>query len=73
MGRNIPVVAIGIVTSTGEREVLLWDGEDDSKVLLDFADYMNDYDPDIVVGYNLVGYDIPQILHRARFHGLKRI
>ena len=32
---------------------------------------MHDYDPDIVVGYNLTGYDIPQILHRARFHGLK--
>jgi len=70
-GEKYPIVAIGIVTSTGEREVLLWDGEDDRKVLLDFAAYVKDYDPDIVCGYNLVGYDIPQILHRTRFHGLK--
>jgi len=70
-GEKYPVVAIGIVTSTGERDVLLWDGKDDRKVLLDFADYIDTYDPDIVVGWNLVGYDIPQILHRARHHGLK--
>ena len=70
-GEKYPVVAIGIITSTGEREVLLWDGEDDRNVILKFAEYINDYDPDIVCGYNLVGYDIPQILHRARYHGLK--
>jgi len=70
-GEKYPVVAIGIVTSTGEREVLVWDGESDRDVLLKFAEYVHDYDPDIIVGYNLVGYDIPQILHRARFHGLK--
>ena len=70
-GEKYPVVAIGIVTSTGERDVLLWDGKDDRNVILKFAEYINDYDPDILCGYNLVGYDIPQILHRARFHGLK--
>ena len=70
-GEKYPVVAIGIVTSTGEREVFLWDGEDDRDVILKFAEYVHDYDPDILCGYNLVGYDIPQILHRANFHGLK--
>tara|TARA_R110000765_G_scaffold335344_2_gene425737 strand:+ start:4694 stop:6913 length:2220 start_codon:yes stop_codon:yes gene_type:complete len=70
-GEKYPVVAIGIVTSTGERDVLLWDGKDDRNVILKFAEYINDYDPDILIGYNLVGYDIPQILHRAKFHGLK--
>ena len=70
-GEKYPIVAIGIVTSTGERDVLLWDGKDDRNVILKFAEYINDYDPDILVGYNLVGYDIPQILHRAKFHGLK--
>jgi len=70
-GEDYPVVAIGIVTSSGEREVFLWDGEDDRDVLLKFAAYVNDYDPDIMCGYNLVGYDIPQILHRANYHGLK--
>ena len=68
---NYTVVAIGIVTSTGEREVYLWDGEDDKQVLIDFAKFVKDYDPDIIYGYNLVGYDIPQILYRAAFHGIR--
>ena len=70
-GENYPVVAIGIVTSTGEREVYLWDGEDDKQVLIDFAKFVKDYDPDIIYGYNLVGYDFPQILYRAAFHGIR--
>ena len=70
-GEKYPVVAIGIVTSTGEREVFLWDGESDEKVLKDFAVFIQEYDPDIMYGYNLIGYDIPQILHRASFHGMR--
>ena len=33
-GERYPIVAIGIVTSNGERKVLLWDGEEDKKLLL---------------------------------------
>jgi len=69
-GENYPVVAIGIVTSTGEREVFLWDGKDDKQVLIDFAKFIKSYDPDVVYGYNLVGYDVPQILFRAKHHGM---
>ena len=71
-GEKYPVVAIGVVTSTGEREVFLWDGENDKEVLWDFAKYVKEYDPDILCGYNLVGYDIPQILHRVKHHGIQR-
>ena len=67
-GERYPIVAIGIVTSTGERTVFLWDGEDDKKLLWDFAKFVQDYDPDIITGWNLVGYDIPQILHRVRYN-----
>ena len=70
-GENYPVVAIGIVTSTGEREVFLWDGESDRDVLKIFAVFIQEYDPDIIYGYNLIGYDIPQILFRANFHGMR--
>ena len=70
-GENYPVVAIGIVTSTGEREVFLWDGESDRDVLKNFAVFIQEYDPDIIYGYNLIGYDIPQILFRANFHGMR--
>ena len=69
-GENYPIVAIGIVTSTGERKVFLWDNEkeDDKQLLWDFANYIQEYDPDIITGWNLVGYDIPQILHRVRYN-----
>ena len=71
-GETYPIVAIGIITSTGERKVIHWKDGDDRNVLLEFADYVDSFDPDILVGYNLVGYDIPQIMHRANFHGLKK-
>ena len=65
-----PITAIGITTNTGEREVFLWDGTCDKKVLTDFARYVKWYNPDILTGYNCVAYDIPQILHRASYHGM---
>jgi len=71
-GESYPIVAIGIITSTGERKVIHWKDGDDRNVLLEFADFVDDFDPDVIVGYNLVGYDIPQIMHRANFHGLKK-
>tara|TARA_R110000824_G_scaffold80564_5_gene202659 strand:- start:471 stop:2699 length:2229 start_codon:yes stop_codon:yes gene_type:complete len=71
-GEKYPVVAIGIVCSTGEREVFVWDGESDEKLLWDFAKYLQEYDPDIVCGYNLTGYDIPQIMHRVNYHHIPR-
>ena len=69
-GPQHPLTAVGITTNTGEREVFLWDGKSDKKVLTDFARFVKWYNPDILVGYNLVAYDIPQILHRASFHGM---
>ena len=70
-GENYPVVAIGIVTSTGEREVFLWDGECDRQVFVDFARFIKEYDPDVIYVYNMVGYDVPQILIRASYHGMR--
>ena len=69
-GEIHPITAIGITTNTGEREVFLWDGTDDRKVLTDFAKFVKWYNPDILCGYNCVAYDVPQILYRASFHGM---
>ena len=65
-----PITAIGITTNTGDREVFVWDGESDKQVLIDFAKFVKWHNPDILTGYNCVAYDIPQILHRASFHGM---
>jgi len=69
-GEKYPIVAIGIATSEGKEEVLVWEEENDKQLLLDFAECIRKHNPDIIYGYNLTGYDIPQILHRANFHGL---
>ena len=70
LGEKHPIVAIGYVTSDGHRESLLWDGETDKDIIETFADFINDYDPDVIYGYNLIGYDIPQLFARAKRHGI---
>lgn len=70
LGEKHPIVAIGYVTSDGHRESLLWDGETDKDIIETFADFINDYDPDVLYGYNLIGYDIPQLFARAKRHGI---
>ena len=60
-GPQHPIVAVGIVTDDGQRETYLWDGESDKDLILKFAEFVKKYDPDIIYGYNLIGYDIPQL------------
>tara|TARA_R110000751_G_scaffold119302_8_gene219772 strand:- start:1894 stop:4131 length:2238 start_codon:yes stop_codon:yes gene_type:complete len=69
-GPQHPIVAVGIVTDDGQRETILWDGESDKDLILKFVEFVKDYDPDIIYGYNLIGYDIPQLFARAGFHNM---
>ena len=69
-GPQHPIVAVGIVTDDGQRETYLWDGESDKDLILKFAEFVKKYDPDIIYGYNLIGYDIPQLFARAGFHDI---
>tara|TARA_R100000664_G_C2755540_1_gene143270 strand:+ start:101 stop:2329 length:2229 start_codon:yes stop_codon:yes gene_type:complete len=70
LGEKHPIVAIGYTTSDGHRDALLWDGESDKDIIQKFAEFVKEYDPDIIYGYNVVGYDIPQIFARAGYHGI---
>ncbi len=38
---------------------------DEKKMIQDFTDFIQDSDPDVITGYNIDGFDIPQILQRA--------
>ena len=69
-GPQHPIVAVGIVTDDGQRETILWDGESDKDLILKFAEFIKKYDPDIIYGYNVIGYDIPQLFARAGFHNI---
>ncbi len=38
---------------------------DEKKMIQDFTNFIIDSDPDVITGYNIDGFDIPQILQRA--------
>ena len=69
-GEDYPIVAIGVVTNEQNKRVFFWDGESDAKCIQDFLDFLKEFNPDIIYGYNNIGYDIPQIEHRALLHGI---
>ena len=70
-GEKHPIVAIGVVTGAGDRMVFNWDGESDKKAILDFLNFVKEYDPDILYGYNVIGYDFPQLFARAKINGIQ--
>jgi len=53
-----------VVKCDGETEDRSFSG-DEKKMIQDFTDYIVKTDPDVITGYNIDGFDIPQILQRA--------
>lgn len=39
---------------------------DEKKIFLDFTKFIENTDPDVITGYNIDGFDIPQILQRVQ-------
>jgi len=66
-----PVIIIGVKTSSGEAKQFTADDMDDKAAIMEFTNYVLNYDPDIIVGYNSNQFDWPYLLERARVHGLK--
>ena len=53
-----------VVKCDGDVEGKSFSG-DERKMIQDFTDYIIKADPDVITGYNIDGFDIPQILQRA--------
>ena len=51
----------------GATELRTFDTE--AALLLDFAAFVLEVDPDVVSGYNIIPFDLPYIFDRAREHG----
>ncbi|WP_440059975.1 DNA-directed DNA polymerase [Thermogladius sp. 4427co] len=66
-----PVIVIGVVNDRGELRSFIADGLDDRRNIAEFVKYVQEYDPDIIVGYNSDNFDWPYLLERARKHGMK--
>ncbi|MGB9828346.1 MAG: 3'-5' exonuclease, partial [Thermosphaera sp.] len=66
-----PVIIIGVLTSNGVFKQFLADGFNDKNAIIEFARFIQTYDPDIIVGYNSNRFDWQYLLERASTLGLR--
>ncbi len=66
-----PILAICVATNSGKSVVLLSEGKDDSKLLKDFVEFVDSFDPDVVVGFESNTQDWPYLIQRAKAHKFK--
>jgi DNA polymerase delta subunit 1 len=64
------ILVLGSCASIAGAEVRSFESEED--MLLAWRDLVAAYDPDVITGYNIVGFDIPYLVERARTLGLDR-
>lgn len=65
-----PVVMAAVRTSEGREEVFEASGRDDKTGLKSFVNFVKEYDPDVIVGYNSNGFDWPYLSERAKTLGV---
>ncbi len=61
-----PVVAISLATSDGGKEQFVSNNLDDRAVLQGFVKYIQEYDPDIILGYGSGKSDWPYLIERCK-------
>ena len=65
-----PIIIISIKTNKATKVLKAADGED-KEIIKEFIRYVNEYDPDIIVGYNQDSFDWPYLNERAKKNKLK--
>ncbi|RFA97204.1 DNA-directed DNA polymerase [Pyrobaculum aerophilum] len=65
-----PVILLAVQASDGRVEVFEASGRDDRSVLRSFIDFVREFDPDVIVGYNSNQFDWPYLAERARALGI---
>jgi DNA polymerase I len=66
-----PVIIIGTATGSGAVKQFTSEDLSDKSTILEFVNYILEYDPDIVLGYNSNNFDIPFLLERSNVLGVK--
>lgn len=67
-----PIIAISISVN-GDKKVFMMDEEsveEEYRILSEFKQAFIDADPDVVAGYNHIGYDIPRTIERMQAVGI---
>lgn len=68
--RRDPVIIIGVWTKEGSKQFLA-EKNDDLKALREFINFVQEYDPDIIIGYNINNFDWSYLVERASIRGIK--
>jgi DNA polymerase I len=71
-GKIITLCGVVKKTDSDEMKTFHLDG-DEKDIILNFEKKLAEFDPDILTGYNIDGYDIPKILERAKAAGLQEV
>ena len=66
-----PIRAIAIANSSGESETLVSEERDDRELLKDFVKSVNEFDPDIIVGFETNKQDWLYLTQRAKLQKFK--
>ncbi len=67
-----PVIVIGYMTpDMDDAELLTAEDKDDRPVIRGFVKKIQEYDPDIIVGYNQNRFDWPYLVDRSKVLGIK--
>ncbi len=66
-----PVIIISLKNSDGEEKLLVAKDKDDKEVIKAFVEYIKNYDPDIIIGYNSNHFDWPYLMQRAKHLGIR--
>ncbi|MGQ9461309.1 MAG: DNA-directed DNA polymerase, partial [Candidatus Bathyarchaeaceae archaeon] len=61
-----PVVIISVVTNAGDEKQFVAKDSDDKPIIVSFIEYVQNFDPDIIVGYGTNTQDWPYLLARSR-------
>ncbi|NPA97452.1 MAG: DNA polymerase II [Crenarchaeota archaeon] len=66
-----PVIIVAVRTSDGRIEQFLAEGRDDRPAIRRFVEFVQSFDPDVIVGYNSNSFDWPYLLERCRYLGIR--
>jgi DNA polymerase I len=67
MPERNPVIIIAVANDEGEVKVMTKeDGGSDASLIEEFVKYVNEYDPDVIVGYNSNMFDWQYLLQRSQ-------
>lgn len=66
-----PILCIGVGFSDHDTQILLAKNIDDEKrILVELNNLLTSYQPDLIVGYNHIKYDIPMLVARMNHFGI---